>query len=567
MPCAKRLSAILALGGLLVVCGVMRPRIAVPQEAPQGDLIQSFNFDQGVGGWTSPDTEAVIKHETDPAQVKVGKGALSFQYTPRKGSLSFLSCGSVGITGANSATFYLKTSQPTVVVFILHEKDDSRYQAMRHSPAGEWGRQNVDFTDLTLADDSTDENGQLDVDQVDSVILVDMEVIFAQNAEKPGWPRAMLLDDLAFLAAPDAGAQNKDVLDDFESGVGAWFPAQMGSGKGPGVDTTARLQSTDQADLVKSGKHAMEYHYKISPNAFPLLMHQIAGRKLAEAAGVRLWVKTTEPTVLVMSLGERGGARYSAQFYCAKDRYQQVALDLADFQLDDDAKDTDGKLDLAEVNSITLADAAAFLAAHFKGIAQGDRTIYLDGLEVLPKAEGGSNTQGGVAWQDDFHGGAIRWLPLRLNLNPFTVELMTNATLDIIESKDRAAGARALQFSYFVSANSVAGLMRPLAPLKADSAKSFRIALRSDADTTLIINLKERDESEYHYQLAISKADGWKELALPLTDFKLGDDKKDENGRLDLDQLKEMALADISMGVGNPGKNTLWIESLSLRND
>jgi len=576
MQNASKLTLILLVGAWLASI-LWLPRSAAPQhDLPQGDLVQFFSFDEGVGGWTSLDTEAVIKQETDPSQVKVGKGALSFQFTPRKGALSLLSYNNLMIKGANAATFFLKSSEPTVVVFILHERDDSRYQALRYTPAGEWVRHDVHFSDLTLADDASDENDQLDPDQVDAVILADIEVIYAQSAQKTGAPRLMLLDELAFLIAPDRTGDEKLILDDFEDGVGAWFPMQMSSGEVPSFDASALLRATAERGDVKSGRQALEFRYRITPHQFPVLLHQLAGKKLADSMGVRMWVKTDAPTVLVVSLGERGGGRYSTPFFCPGNRYQQVTLKVADFALDDDAKDANGRLDLATVNSLTIADAASFLATHFQGIAAGERTLYLDRLEMLPKTpvergSGGDERTGREElrslWQDDFREGVIRWLPLRLNLNPLSISLLTDGTLEIVESPDRAIGAKALQFSYTVSTNSLAVLMRPLVLDKADFARSLHLVLRTDADTTLMVNLKERDESEYRYQLPLGKADGWKDLAIPLTIFKLGEDKTDENNRLDPGQLKEIALADISMGVGNAGRNTLWIESVSLMAD
>ena len=70
------------------------------------------------------------------------------------------------------------------------------------------------------------------------------------------------------------------------------------------------------------------------------------------------------------------------------------------------------------------------------------------------------------------------------------------------------------------------------------------------------------DESRYQHWVHIEPTDGWKHLDLDLATLNLADDSKDENGRLDFDQIANIAILDIGGILLQSGDNTLLIDDL-----
>lgn len=551
---------------LSLATGVLWNRSSgLADEAGPEKVVKAFDFEAGVDGWITLDPAATVEVATGAGQAKEGKGALAFTYTPTKGAFSVVGRQELQIAGARSMSFSIKTSQAAILIVTLKEKDESRYQTNFYSPGGTWASVSLDFSELTLTEDTTDENHQLDVDQVDGFGILDMEVVRAQGTDNPGKRSTLYLDEVRFLSTPVRSALDKGMLDDFENGMN-WYPMHISlKAHEVGFDQDTRATLTEAPASVKSGKHALEFHYKVTPGSASVLSKRIAGGVLAEASALRFWERTSAATALIVALNERGGGRYNTTVYCPKDQYQQVCLKTSEFKLDDDSKDANNQLDLGEVASIDITDAAGFLATFTQERIDQERTLLLDGMEVVPKSnENAAGQEGKAVWSEDFRGGTILWIPVQVAFNPLAVKVFPEGSLSVVHPKERGDDSTALEYTYFVTGNTVAGLFRGIRPLKAGSARSMWLVARSESDTTLMVNLKERDESEYHHKVAMNKSDGWKVIGLPLSEFTLSEDKTDENNQLDLDQLKELALVDMSMGIGNPGKNTLWIESISL---
>ena len=90
-----------------------------------------------------------------------------------------------------------------------------------------------------------------------------------------------------------------------------------------------------------------------------------------------------------------------------------------------------------------------------------------------------------------------------------------------------------------------------------------RIALMSEGSTTVLIGLKEKDESQYHALVPLQAGEDFAIAELPFADFGLADYSTDENGTFDIDQVTELSVNDISSVVGEPvGPNTLWIDDV-----
>lgn len=112
---------------------------------------------------------------------------------------------------------------------------------------------------------------------------------------------------------------------------------------------------------------------------------------------------------------------------------------------------------------------------------------------------------------------------------------------------------------------SVLYMLFELGELKGMKQVSFW--LKSDKPAGLAVTLTEADNS--NYQIFIDfPAETWKEFSFPLTEFAFDKDTKDENKRLDPDQIARLAFVDISGLSGKArGLRTVFVSELTLELD
>lgn len=108
------------------------------------------------------------------------------------------------------------------------------------------------------------------------------------------------------------------------------------------------------------------------------------------------------------------------------------------------------------------------------------------------------------------------------------------------------AGKGALQFDYAANKGEINVLILPITDGALTKMKSLHFWIRADYPTVLAVSLQEKDAGRY---TAIFSAPGktWQEVQLEPADFVLGEDKddpKDPDGKLDLDQVNSIAIAD-----------------------
>jgi hypothetical protein len=118
-------------------------------------------------------------------------------------------------------------------------------------------------------------------------------------------------------------------------------------------------------------------------------------------------------------------------------------------------------------------------------------------------------------------------------------------------------GKSALKFEYLVEAGEMSALMLPIAQAPPKEMKSISFWVKSPAAMALLVVLQERGGGRFQSVVAVP-ADKWQRVELALSDFTLGkdkDDPADANGKLDIDQLEAVALADLAQmlaGVAEP---------------
>jgi hypothetical protein len=540
----------------------------LPIAATGGKLV--FSFDQSVEGWQSLDGGNGLGVETEAGAAKEGKGALKYQYVLKQGVLSILCRGGLSVAGVKSVSFWVKGSRPGVFGLGLIEKDGSNYFTTFRAAAGEWQQVTCDVDELQLADDSKDENGALDVDQIHLLGLIDIEALTVQKTEVKDASRTVWIDEVTFSpkATHPTVEGGRAVLDDFEKLSGRWAVVRFTGKDQMELDAGNGLKIATEAGNVKEGKGALEYHYQLVGNGPTALMSSLSLR-LKNPRSVSAWIKTSEPSMIAWTFSERDGSSYMAPVFTSGGEWQFVKLGLGDFSLDEHSKDENGQLDGGQISSVGFIDAAAMFGG--LGAEPGaTRTLWIDELAASDEEPAARQTtmdvEGGKLVRiDDFEQGAPAWVGFTLSGfagGKPTVTMDKGTTIGVAD-KDAAAGKGALQVSYFAPEASLFALLRFWGKLPLTGVTQLRFSLKSKFDAKLMVSVEERDGSGYNLQLDATGGEKWQQHQLPLAGFTLGDDKVDENGKLDSDQLKQVSLIDMSGAVGEPGQNVLWLDEVA----
>lgn len=209
------------LGPWLMLIGRQLPFIVTPSPGPRRLWIDEVRL---VATAPSPEvvslpdgaTEAAIIDSCDRAafrfivlggeqvqpsleqQAEGGAGHYRINYTLPGGTLFLLlrtmHVGS--LAGTANLHFSVRASRPLTLLVSVEESEESnksRYDtAIEIEPSDDWTRLDIPYDSLTLSDDSTDENGQLDPEQITVLTLADMSALVSlENLETTLW-----LDDI-----------------------------------------------------------------------------------------------------------------------------------------------------------------------------------------------------------------------------------------------------------------------------------------------------------------------------------------------------------------------------------
>lgn len=344
-----------------------------------GQSVQKYTFDENEGGWTVFGQGGSVKVTTEASEVKVGKGALKYDYNVAKGDLSFAIVPTVGgaLSKTKSVRLWLRTSVSTPVFLVLAESGGGRYAAGFSCSKNQWTRVEVPVADFILMegkDDPKDPNGKLDIDQVENAGFFDFGQYFAQADEALAGllgiqmgPRSMLIDDFEATeeAVPSSygSAAGEVTLDTFATPHLAWFTV------GGVVATKASAAPLQGAGL--------KVDYRQAPGKIAAFARQIPGAKLAGMKKLSFAAASAKPTSMVVQLEEHGGGKYNAVVSLdGASTPQNILLSLSDFSPSDDSKDTNDKLDITEVRQIIFIDLAGLTG----GVDQ-DNTVWVNKIK------------------------------------------------------------------------------------------------------------------------------------------------------------------------------------------
>ncbi len=359
---------------------------------------------------------------------------------------------------------------------------------------------------------------------------------------------------------------NRPLLDQtFEKRDGGWVAL--------GGNAQARL--TPEAARIKTGKAALALDYTIVPKQFAAAVLPVADGLLAGMKSLRFWLRTDSATPVAVILSEKkpGGGNYAAVVWSPKDTWQQIELAPDDFALNEgpnDPVDTNGKLDLDQIEGVGIIDLGQLFAALNENPSfpiaverrSGRHTLYIDDFQALPEAPHrppSSATQAVVPRAvvvDDFHRPYLNWLTLG------------GAELSLNTSGNPLA-RRALQVSYEQAEGRYVLITHPLAPADLRNTDRLVLEIASARDAQIVLSLEKRKPGSGQgprYNATIEVPGNQKPVheAISFADFKLDENgPADPEGKLDVSKLKTLSLVDVTGAFTHEKqKNTIWIADI-----
>ncbi len=323
-------------------------------------------------------------------------------------------------------------------------------------------------------------------------------------------------------------------------------------------DTGAWMAMGENASVGRAPTGSgMVFHYEVAAKRFSGIISP-PPPDFARAQRIRLHVKTDHATAMGVLLSEKkpGGGNYSAWFWSPADTWQWIEVTPADFSLNDgptDAKDSDGRLDLADVEAIGLFDLAQFFSQmprnpDFPVVMRQDagaHTISVDSFEILTSAAAPARVPANGIRLSMLDRNFIDWI----TVGGMNLHLDTGAN---------PLKAPALVADYQQADGQFQLLLRRVHGEETAKAKRLVFDIASEHDVTLMLSLEMSKPSGGEgprFTLPIYPPGGKEvfHVDLSLADFQ-GD------GKFDPAKWRTMAIVDITVaGGGEPGPNTIWI--------
>lgn len=389
--------------------------LALPGAHAQDGARATYDFEDGVQGFSSfvikdnqpgVDAEfpATVTH--DKALVKTGTGSLLYTYKVEPKVVRALTLTTRVPAGTRSLRFWVRSEVPTTYLVQLREEGGGEYQTTCSVPGSEWVQVRVNLDEL-IPGDVKDANGKLDVDQLQSLMLLDIQNMLVNvpggiEAHIPGFKaqRSLWMDDLVFSkeAVPVSSGVVKSptgsayLVDNFESGTVFWTAAKATFGDSVGFqifpsDVSLRIlpeaagPGMARTPLEPGGK-GLRWSYKRVPKTAFMVTHSLEKRDLSKADRLRLSFNASRKSLLLIQLKEQGGAEYN--FTVMPDDsvgWHTLELPFNTFSLSDSSKDDNNHLDPDKLKELSVADASAFLP----DLPEGDTTVELDAIHFSLK--------------------------------------------------------------------------------------------------------------------------------------------------------------------------------------
>jgi hypothetical protein len=295
----------------------------------------------------------------------------------------------------------------------------------------------------------------------------------------------------------------------------------------------ATVAITREAAQVREGRGALLCGYTGAPGS-PFSL-SAADLELSGVRSLTCSLKPSSQAPLVLILTEQDGSIYHTFATCPGGEWTDVALSLADFQLQDGSQDENGALDADQIGSFTvqeLANMPGGLGEVF-GTKVGPQALVVDRVSFSAQAlPSPLHAERGRIMVDDFGGPCLRLLPVG------------GAELSRVPGADGGApSAVALRFAFAAAGpRAWPGIVLPVGTLDLSGATAWRLRAKSPGGLKLTAVLEEWDGSKYEATVTFADAADWSATDVPLSDLKLDPSTTDENGALDIGQVRVVVI-------------------------
>ena len=308
---------------------------------------------------------------------RAGKTAtLDYTVAPGQLGMAILQVGEGKLAGMTHLQFRVKTDVATILAVMLSEKKPGGdYTALFWSPKDQWQQIDLVPADFTINDgpkDAKDPDGRLDVDQVQSIALLDGGQFFSQLPRDQSPIAVMQLagdhklawEDYRVVTEPAQAQARAIVIDDFHRGFLPWIT--------PGGGDLALSKSGNPL-----GKPALEFRYEQGGAKLAVLMHPLGQLDLTGMKELSFDVSSAREAHVLITLEKQkvdGRApRYNHDFTVAAGQTGHMSIPFSEFTLADDSPpDPAGHLELNQVRSLGLVDVGGMLEG-----AAGQNTLWI----------------------------------------------------------------------------------------------------------------------------------------------------------------------------------------------
>ena len=333
-----------------------------------------YDFEKGTDPWITMNPKAVLGLTAAQDNVFAGTSALELKYVFTAGGTNEaeMLSGNVilplqgGLPGLAGMSLALKTSDTLTAVVGGREVGGGSYMAPFFSPAGKWQQVTLGKSDFYPIEEMPDPDGKLEPEKFEGIGVIDGSGFLASMVKKlpvagfePG-ARSLWLDEVKLLTTDlpaetvtlPAGAGEAVVIDSCDRPAIRWIVLGGKDWKATQESSKRELASYYRFDYTMPGGTLVAWMK-------PVHLGQLAG-----TAALHLAARSSQTMKLIVSVQEKGNARYSKQLdLVAEDDWKQFDVPWADFTLENDSHDEDGKLNPELINMVTLADPSGLMAA------------------------------------------------------------------------------------------------------------------------------------------------------------------------------------------------------------
>jgi hypothetical protein len=282
--------------------------------------------------------------------------------------------------GAAALHLALQTSVSGPFFLVLRENDESTYMYMGHLQAEEWHVLDVPLAEFRLDEHSPDENGMLDLGQVEHLGVADPTYWLSQ-ANKAGTApfffvpadrRDLWIDEVQFLpqVPPRLSVPQLPgtvMLEDCDSDT-AYFTIMGGR----------NLRVSSCPDPAIRGK-SLRLDYELPLRTILAVARPLAAGALKSATGLSFAVRSGATCTLVVGVEEEDRSRYNKVIQLEPTQWQTPIVRWSEMTLSDDSKDEDEGLQPEKIRNIMIADITPILTGQETG-----NTLWLDEITTAP---------------------------------------------------------------------------------------------------------------------------------------------------------------------------------------